>query len=123
MCVCVCVCVLQKEESESMQVSLPACEVAQQIFGKKKTKKKNKLLPQIKKSWGQGKEREGGRELETHPFIFHMSIYSGSWRRRVEQDGEGEGKGSGGRAGEEARWLNENGEEGSAWSDAEERLT
>lgn len=27
------------------------------------------------------------RERETHPFIFHMSIYSDSWWRRVEQHG------------------------------------
>lgn len=51
--------------------------------------KKNKLHPQIRRSQGQEGGREAG-EGETHPFIFHVSIYSGSWRR-VKQDGREEG--------------------------------
>lgn len=57
----VCAC----RETESKQFSLPFCKVAQQIFGKE-----NKLLPQIRKSWGQGE-----RELERDAPFYLSHVY------------------------------------------------
>lgn len=61
------------------------CEVVQQRSSKEKQASSTN-----QKEPGSG-GREGGREGETHPFIFHVSIYSGSWRQ-VKQDGREEGK-------------------------------
>lgn len=86
----VCVCV--RTATESMAFSLPASEAACQIFNEKKTnQRKNKQASSTnQKRAGVRGTREG--ERETHPFIFHVSIYSSSWRRRVEHDGREEGK-------------------------------
>lgn len=69
LCLRVCCATDGRRERESLQSSLPVCKVAQQIFGKE-----NKLHPQIKKSWGQGKKKDRERERDAYFYLSRIYI-------------------------------------------------